>query len=164
MVSRHTPGLLGADVHTFVLRSDDGRVVRSPTPGPYCTAHRPASHRRIHLGSFHAFGERFRVSFCAVSLFSQSAHPFPLPQWVFTLGLVLSSVVDFLITGGLCYYLRRSRTGTGRYGPPSVNTAAEYPSLTSSPPLDSIMSSILSRYTPSRTVYSPRALTTPSSA
>ncbi|KAH9851398.1 hypothetical protein C2E23DRAFT_886575 [Lenzites betulinus] len=49
----------------------------------------------IRLGSFHDFGERFR--------------------WVFTLGLVLSSVVDFLITGGLCYYLRRSRTGTGRF-------------------------------------------------
>ncbi|EIW62566.1 uncharacterized protein TRAVEDRAFT_33992 [Trametes versicolor FP-101664 SS1] len=49
----------------------------------------------IHLGSFHEFGERFR--------------------WVFTLGLVLSSVVDFLITGGLCYYLRRNRTGTGRF-------------------------------------------------
>ncbi|KAI0666640.1 hypothetical protein C8Q78DRAFT_440094 [Trametes maxima] len=49
----------------------------------------------IRLGSFHEFGQRFR--------------------WVFTLGLVLSSVVDFLITGGLCYYLRRNRTGTGRF-------------------------------------------------
>ncbi|CDO77625.1 hypothetical protein BN946_scf184946.g18 [Trametes cinnabarina] len=49
----------------------------------------------IRLGSFHEFGQKFR--------------------WVFTLGLVLSSVVDFLITGGLCYYLRRNRTGTGRF-------------------------------------------------
>ncbi|KAI0633820.1 hypothetical protein C8Q77DRAFT_1218072 [Trametes polyzona] len=49
----------------------------------------------IRLGSFHEFGQRFR--------------------WVFTLGLVLSSVVDFLITGGLCYYLRRNRTGSGRF-------------------------------------------------
>ncbi|KAI0768815.1 hypothetical protein BD413DRAFT_614302 [Trametes elegans] len=49
----------------------------------------------IRLGSFYEFGQRFR--------------------WVFTLGLVLSSVVDFLITGGLCYYLRRNRTGTGRF-------------------------------------------------
>ncbi|KAI0373514.1 hypothetical protein BV20DRAFT_1049916 [Pilatotrama ljubarskyi] len=49
----------------------------------------------IRLGSFYEFGQHFR--------------------WVFTLGLVLSSVVDFLITGGLCYYLRRNRTGTGRF-------------------------------------------------
>ncbi|KAI0720074.1 hypothetical protein C8T65DRAFT_24565 [Cerioporus squamosus] len=49
----------------------------------------------IRLGSFHVFGDRFR--------------------WVFTLGLVLSSVVDFLITVGLCYYLRRHRGGTGRF-------------------------------------------------
>ncbi|KAI0824037.1 hypothetical protein BC628DRAFT_1420465 [Trametes gibbosa] len=49
----------------------------------------------IRLGSFHDFGQHFR--------------------WVFTLGLVLSSVVDVLITGGLCYYLRRSRTGSGRF-------------------------------------------------
>ncbi|KAI9059145.1 hypothetical protein FKP32DRAFT_1580453 [Trametes sanguinea] len=50
---------------------------------------------RIRLGSFYEFGQQFR--------------------WVFTLGLVLSSVVDFLITGALCYYLRRNRTGTGRF-------------------------------------------------
>ncbi|OSC99367.1 hypothetical protein PYCCODRAFT_1446822 [Trametes coccinea BRFM310] len=49
----------------------------------------------IRLGSFYEFGQQFR--------------------WVFTLGLVLSSVVDFLITGALCYYLRRNRTGTGRF-------------------------------------------------
>ncbi|KAI0328383.1 hypothetical protein GY45DRAFT_1338172 [Cubamyces sp. BRFM 1775] len=54
----------------------------------------------IRLGSFYEFGQQFRVS---------------IRTWVFTLGLVLSSVVDFLITGGLCYYLRRNRTGSGRF-------------------------------------------------
>ncbi|KAI0779880.1 hypothetical protein C8Q74DRAFT_722519 [Fomes fomentarius] len=49
----------------------------------------------IHIGSFSEFGQRF--------------------DWAFTLGLVLSSVVDFLITGGLCYYLRRNRTGAGEF-------------------------------------------------
>ncbi|KAI0334123.1 hypothetical protein GY45DRAFT_149189 [Cubamyces sp. BRFM 1775] len=49
----------------------------------------------IRLKSFHEFGLRFR--------------------WVFTLGLVLSSVVDGLITAGLCFYLRRHRGGTGRF-------------------------------------------------
>ncbi|RPD78565.1 hypothetical protein L226DRAFT_457558 [Lentinus tigrinus ALCF2SS1-7] len=49
----------------------------------------------IRLGSFYEFGVHYR--------------------WVFTLGLVLSCVVDFLITSGLCFYLRRSRTGTGRF-------------------------------------------------
>ncbi|KAI0778797.1 hypothetical protein BD413DRAFT_609365 [Trametes elegans] len=49
----------------------------------------------IRLKSFSAFGDQFR--------------------WVFTLGLVLSSVVDGLITAGLCFYLRRHRGGTGRF-------------------------------------------------
>ncbi|KAI0640035.1 hypothetical protein C8Q77DRAFT_103279 [Trametes polyzona] len=49
----------------------------------------------IRLKSFYEFGVRFR--------------------WVFTLGLVLSSVVDGLITLGLCFYLRRHRGGTGRF-------------------------------------------------
>ncbi|KAH9897781.1 hypothetical protein C8Q73DRAFT_663679 [Cubamyces lactineus] len=49
----------------------------------------------IRLKSFYEFGQRFR--------------------WVFTLGLVLSSVVDGLITAGLCFYLRRHRGGTGRF-------------------------------------------------
>ncbi|CDO73017.1 hypothetical protein BN946_scf185007.g71 [Trametes cinnabarina] len=49
----------------------------------------------IRLGSFFEFGLRFR--------------------WVFTLGLVLSAVVDGLITAGLCFYLRRHRGGTGRF-------------------------------------------------
>ncbi|KAI0660701.1 hypothetical protein C8Q70DRAFT_932925 [Cubamyces menziesii] len=49
----------------------------------------------IRLKSFYEFGLRFR--------------------WVFTLGLVLSSVVDGLITAGLCFYLRRHRGGTGRF-------------------------------------------------
>lgn len=31
-------------------------------------------------------------------------------QWVFTLGLSLSSVVDVVITATLCYYLHRQRT------------------------------------------------------
>ncbi|KAI0368832.1 hypothetical protein BV20DRAFT_426062 [Pilatotrama ljubarskyi] len=49
----------------------------------------------IRLKSFYEFGVRFR--------------------WVFTLGLVLSAVVDGLITLGLCFYLRRHRGGTGRF-------------------------------------------------
>ncbi|KAI9057749.1 hypothetical protein FKP32DRAFT_1597969 [Trametes sanguinea] len=49
----------------------------------------------IRLKSFYEFGRRFR--------------------WVFTLGLVLSAVVDGLITAGLCFYLRRHRGGTGRF-------------------------------------------------
>ncbi|EIW64122.1 uncharacterized protein TRAVEDRAFT_41537 [Trametes versicolor FP-101664 SS1] len=51
--------------------------------------------RAIRLKSFSEFGLRFRS--------------------VFTLGLVLSSVVDVLITAGLCYFLRRHRGGTGRF-------------------------------------------------
>ncbi|EMD37745.1 hypothetical protein CERSUDRAFT_83486 [Gelatoporia subvermispora B] len=35
-------------------------------------------------------------------------------RWVFTIGLVLSLVVDVSITIGLCAYLRKSRTGSGR--------------------------------------------------
>ncbi|KAL1951322.1 hypothetical protein VTO73DRAFT_471 [Trametes versicolor] len=50
---------------------------------------------KIRLKSFSEFGLRFRS--------------------VFTLGLVLSSVVDVLITAGLCYFLRRHRGGTGRF-------------------------------------------------
>ncbi|KAI0354577.1 hypothetical protein OH77DRAFT_468694 [Trametes cingulata] len=49
----------------------------------------------IRLKSFYEFGVRFR--------------------WVFTLGLVLSAVVDGLITISLCFYLRRHRGGTGRF-------------------------------------------------
>ncbi|TFK84127.1 hypothetical protein K466DRAFT_602278 [Polyporus arcularius HHB13444] len=49
----------------------------------------------IRLGSFYEFGVHFR--------------------WVFTLGLVLSCVVDVLITAGLCFFLRRNRTGSGRF-------------------------------------------------
>ncbi|KAI0744961.1 hypothetical protein C8Q76DRAFT_17083 [Earliella scabrosa] len=49
----------------------------------------------IRIGSFSGFGAEF--------------------HYVFTLGLVLSSAVDFMITGALCFYLRRNRTGTGKF-------------------------------------------------
>ncbi|RPD54052.1 hypothetical protein L227DRAFT_512303 [Lentinus tigrinus ALCF2SS1-6] len=67
--------------------------ITAPIVSP--SLHRHVLPRRIRLGSFYEFGVHYR--------------------WVFTLGLVLSCVVDFLITSGLCFYLRRSRTGTGRF-------------------------------------------------
>lgn len=49
----------------------------------------------IRLGSFFEFYTHFR--------------------WLFTLGLVLSTAADIMITSGLCLYLRKSRHGgTGR--------------------------------------------------
>ncbi len=35
-------------------------------------------------------------------------------------------MVDFLITGGLCYYLRKNRTGAGEYGCISVNISVPF--------------------------------------
>ncbi|KAH9931185.1 uncharacterized protein BXZ73DRAFT_101766 [Epithele typhae] len=52
------------------------------------------------------------VKLIEIESFSQFAGTF---RWVFTLGLVLSCAVDFLITGSLCFYLRRNRTGSGRF-------------------------------------------------
>ncbi|OBZ67081.1 hypothetical protein A0H81_12889 [Grifola frondosa] len=49
----------------------------------------------IILGSFSIFFDRFK--------------------WVFTTGLILASMVDVMITSALCYYLRRNRTGSGRF-------------------------------------------------
>ncbi|KAI0344591.1 hypothetical protein BDW22DRAFT_1063395 [Trametopsis cervina] len=46
----------------------------------------------IRLGSFALFLHQFR--------------------WVFTLGLVLSSVADVLIASGMCFYLKQNRTGS----------------------------------------------------
>lgn len=34
-----------------------------------------------------------------------------LSQWLFTLGLALSALIDVIITGALCYYLQSNRTG-----------------------------------------------------
>jgi hypothetical protein len=45
-------------------------------------------------------------------------------QWVFTLGLALSSFVDFLITTSLCYFLRSSRTESSRLVPAVFYLAA----------------------------------------
>jgi len=46
----------------------------------------------IRLGSFTLFLQQFK--------------------WVFTLGLALSTIADVLIAGGMCFFLRRNRTGT----------------------------------------------------
>lgn len=35
-------------------------------------------------------------------------------QWVFTLGLSLSTALDVLIAAAMCYYLQKSRTGFER--------------------------------------------------
>jgi hypothetical protein len=46
-------------------------------------------------------------------------------QWVFTLGLSLSSTVDILITTTLCYNLETSRTGSSQY---VFNVTSDHPS------------------------------------
>lgn len=38
-----------------------------------------------------------------------------LSQWVFTVGLSLGAAVDIFIAAGLCYFLRRGRTGFSRF-------------------------------------------------
>ena len=35
-------------------------------------------------------------------------------QYIFTLGLSISAIVDILVTGALCYYLRKGRDGFAR--------------------------------------------------
>ncbi|KAI0736374.1 hypothetical protein C8Q72DRAFT_252161 [Fomitopsis betulina] len=51
----------------------------------------------IRLESFHAFYQHYR--------------------WLFTLGLTISTALDIMITSGLCFFLRRSRsTGNGNSG------------------------------------------------
>ena len=35
-------------------------------------------------------------------------------QYIFTLGLAISAILDILVTGTLCYYLRRGRDGFAR--------------------------------------------------
>ncbi|KIJ07319.1 hypothetical protein PAXINDRAFT_19481 [Paxillus involutus ATCC 200175] len=43
-----------------------------------------------------------------------SAFVRPFPSWVFTLGLILSAVVDIIITTSLCYSLRSNRSSIAR--------------------------------------------------
>ncbi|KAI0689954.1 hypothetical protein BC835DRAFT_1418114 [Cytidiella melzeri] len=91
----------------YFSRHLDAFAEGSRLSGRMCNNRRDASHHhsfsvrahglingfcRIHLQSFSVFLNKFR--------------------WVFTLGLVLSSVADVLIASGMCFFLKQSRTGT----------------------------------------------------
>lgn len=63
----------------------------------------------IRLGSFYEFYVHYRVR-----VINSLAVGEPLTcalQWLFTLGLVLSTALDIMITSSLCLYLRKSRHG-----------------------------------------------------
>ena len=60
------------------------------------------------LKSYSGFGVKVGVR---VFLSHRFAYTERVSQWVFTLGLSLSSALDVMIAAAMCYYLQASRTG-----------------------------------------------------
>ena len=70
---------------------------------------------RIRLHSFEQFVKRYSVRLLSSPLLFGKAD---LVQYVFTLGLGTSTVLDVLITGAMCFYLRRRKSGLAKLVPP----------------------------------------------